>query len=155
MACTLHTIDKRRFHPATFIRTHVALMNHIRTSSARRSLLHVMRGARHRFTDDHPGDRERAGKGIDAIARDARDRLQDVIEKRPLAIPLAAAAIGVGIGALWGSKLARFVVLSAIGGAIADSLSHDLQRITRDVIDEMRERLDDVARADEPDEVSP
>jgi hypothetical protein len=102
---------------------------------------------------------ENKAKKIQAVGADAADGLRDKVEQvrdivenvrdqaevafrdRPYLVPVAAGAVGLGIGLLLGSKLTRFIVFTAVGGILTEALGGEIKRIAGDFMGEFQNRL--------------
>lgn len=104
---------------------------------------------------------ENKAKKVQAVGADAADGLRDKVEQvrdivenvrdqaevafrdRPYLVPVAAGAVGLGVGLLLGSKLTRFIVFTAVGGILTEALGGEIKRIAGDFMGEYRNRLGD------------
>ena len=75
------------------------------------------------------------------IVENVRDKAEVAFRDRPYLVPVAAGAVGLGIGILLGSKLTRFVVFTAVGALLSDALGGEIKRIAGDFIGELQDRL--------------
>ena len=80
-------------------------------------------------------------------ARDLFDNVKDKAEtafkEKPYLVPVTAGAVGFGVGLLFGSKLMRFVFLSAVGAVLTDALGGEVKRISSDFIGDLKSRLEE------------
>jgi hypothetical protein len=75
------------------------------------------------------------------IVETVRDRAEVAIRDRPYLVPVAAGAVGLGIGVLIGSKLTRFVLFTAAGALLSDALGGEIKRLASEYIGELQSRL--------------
>lgn len=108
---------------------------------------------------NHVQATEKKAKKIQAVSEDAaeglRDRVEhvrDIVENvrdkaevafrdKPYLVPVAAGAVGLGIGVLLGSKLTRFILFTAVGTLLSDALGGEIKRMAGDFIGEFQNRL--------------
>jgi hypothetical protein len=92
----------------------------------------------------HVGDtlRERV-EGVRDVIDNVRDRAEVAFRDRPYLVPVAAGALGLGIGLLLGSKLTRFIVFTAVGTLITDTFGGQIKRLSRDFVGQMQNRLNE------------
>jgi hypothetical protein len=92
----------------------------------------------------HVGDtlRDRV-EGVRDVIDNVRDRAEVAFRDRPYLVPVAAGALGLGIGLLLGSKLTRFIVFTAVGTLITDTFGGQIKRLSRDFVGQMQNRLDE------------
>ncbi len=102
---------------------------------------------------------ENKAKKIQAVGSDAADGLRDKVEHvrdivenvrdqaevafrdRPYLVPVAAGAVGLGVGLLLGSKLTRFILFTAVGGILSEALGGEIKRMAGDFMGEFQNRL--------------
>lgn len=89
-----------------------------------------------------PQLRERVEQVRD-IVEAVRDKAEVAIRDRPYLVPVAAGAVGLGIGVLLGSKLTRFVLFTAVGALLSDALGGEIKRLATEYIGELQNRLAD------------
>lgn len=89
-----------------------------------------------------PQLRERVEQVRD-IVENVRDKAEVAFRDRPYLVPVAAGAVGLGIGVLLGSKLTRFVLFTAVGALLSDALGGEIKRLASDYIGELQNRLAD------------
>jgi hypothetical protein len=75
------------------------------------------------------------------IVETVRDKAEVAFRDRPYLVPVAAGAVGLGIGVLLGSKLTRFVLFTAVGALLSDTLGGEIKRIAGDFMGELQNRL--------------
>jgi tetrahydromethanopterin S-methyltransferase subunit F len=102
---------------------------------------------------------EKKSKKIQAVTEDAsaqlrdrvehvKDLVEDVREKaevafrdKPYLVPVAAGALGLGIGVLLGSKITRFILFTAVGSILSDALGGEIKRMAGEFMGEFQNRL--------------
>lgn len=92
---------------------------------------------------------ERVAEARDLV-EDLRDRAEMAIHERPYIVPVAAGAVGLGVGILIGSKLSRMIALGVAGALLSDTVRTQIVAIGKDVIKNMSDKLDDVEDIEEP-----
>ena len=97
---------------------------------------HGMDQAR-RITDELKG---RAAKARDMV-ENVRDRAEDAFRDKPYLLPVAAGALGLGIGLLLGSKLTRFIVFTAVGTLVTETFGGEIRRLSRSLVGELQKNL--------------
>ncbi|CAN5920865.1 hypothetical protein BH11MYX4_BH11MYX4_25950 [soil metagenome] len=75
------------------------------------------------------------------LVEDVRDKAEVAFRDRPYLVPVAAGAVGLGIGVLLGSKLTRFIVFTAVGTILSDALGGQIRRLATDFMGEFQNRL--------------
>jgi tetrahydromethanopterin S-methyltransferase subunit F len=75
------------------------------------------------------------------MVENVRDRAEVAFREKPYLVPVAAGAVGFGVGMLFGSKLMRFVVFTAVGTLLTESLGGEIKRISKDFVSDLQERL--------------
>jgi tetrahydromethanopterin S-methyltransferase subunit F len=75
------------------------------------------------------------------VVENIRDKAELALRDKPYLLPIAAGAVGLGIGVLLGSKLMRFIVFTAVGTLLSDTLGGEIKRISRDFMENLQERL--------------
>jgi hypothetical protein len=108
---------------------------------------------------NHVQTTEKQAKKIQAVGEDAAENLRDRVEQvrdivenvrdkaevafrdRPYLVPVAAGAVGLGIGVLLGSKITRFILFTAVGTLLSDALGGEIKRMAGDFIGEFQNRL--------------
>jgi ElaB/YqjD/DUF883 family membrane-anchored ribosome-binding protein len=91
-------------------------------------------------TDAAEGLRDKVEQVRD-IVENVRDQAEVAFRDRPYLVPVAAGAVGLGIGLLLGSKLTRFIVFTAVGGILTEALGGEIKRMAGDFIGEFQNRL--------------
>lgn len=90
--------------------------------------------------DAAEGLRERV-EHVRDIVENVRDKAEVAFRDKPYLVPVAAGAVGLGIGVLLGSKLTRFVLFAAVGTLVSDALGGEIKRMAGDFIGELQNRL--------------
>ncbi len=85
--------------------------------------------------------RERVDQARDLV-EDLRDRAELAFHERPYLLPVAAGALGLGVGVLIGSKLSRLIVFTAAGALLSDTVRTQVGKIAGELIKDLGERLD-------------
>lgn len=85
--------------------------------------------------------RERVESARDLV-EDIRDRAELAFQERPYLLPVAAGAVGLGVGVLIGSRLSRLIVMTAAGALLSDTVRTQVARVSRDFIRDLGEKLD-------------
>jgi hypothetical protein len=75
------------------------------------------------------------------IVEQVRDRAEDTFREKPYMLPVAAGALGLGVGLLLGSKLTRFIVFTAVGTLIAETFGGELRQVARQLVGEFQKNL--------------
>ncbi len=75
------------------------------------------------------------------IVENVRDRAEVAFRDRPYLVPVTAGAVGLGIGVLLGSRLTRFVLFTAVGALLSDTLGGEVKRIASEFMGELQNRL--------------
>lgn len=95
-----------------------------------------------------------AREHVEGTLRDRVDRARDVVENvreraeiafrdRPYLVPVAAGAVGLGVGMLLGSRIMRFLLFTAVGTVVSETLGGEIRRIASDFMHEMQNRLEE------------
>jgi tetrahydromethanopterin S-methyltransferase subunit F len=77
-----------------------------------------------------------------------RDRAEIAFRDKPYLVPVAAGALGFGVGLLFGSKLMRFVLFTAVGTLLTESLGGEIKRLSKEFAGDLKERLEEVGETD-------
>lgn len=75
------------------------------------------------------------------IVENVRDQAEVVFRDKPYLVPVAAGAVGFGLGLLVGSKLTRFIVFTAVGGILSEALGGEIKRMAGEFMGEFHNRL--------------
>jgi len=75
------------------------------------------------------------------LVEDVRDKAEVAFRDRPYLVPVAAGAVGLGIGLLLGSKLTRFILFTAVGGILSEVLGGEIKRMAGEFVGEFQNRL--------------
>ena len=84
--------------------------------------------------------RERA-EHVRDIVENVRDKAEVAFRDRPYLVPVAAGAVGFGVGLLFGSKITRFILFAAVGTVVSDTLGGEIKRLAGDFIGEFKKQL--------------
>ena len=79
------------------------------------------------------------------LVESVREKAEVAFRDKPYLVPVAAGALGLGIGVLLGSKITRFIVFTAVGGLLSEALGGEIKRMAGDFVGEFKTRLDDGA----------
>ncbi len=93
--------------------------------------------AAHHISDEL---KDRAARARD-IAMNVRDRAEETFRDKPYLLPVAAGALGLGIGLLLGSKLTRFIVFTAVGTLVTETFGGEIRRLSRSLVGEFQKNL--------------
>lgn len=74
------------------------------------------------------------------IVGHVRDRAEVAFREKPYLVPVAAGAVGLGIGVLLGSRVTRFIVFTAVGTLLSDALGGEIKRMSGDFIGKLQNR---------------
>lgn len=92
----------------------------------------------------------RAGGHMRERVEHARDVVDNIREKaelafrdKPYLLPVAAGAVGFGLGVVFGSKIMRFVVFTAGATILTETLGGEIKRMSKDFIADLQDRLGD------------
>lgn len=75
------------------------------------------------------------------LVENVRDKAEVAFRDKPYLVPVAAGAVGLGIGVLLGSKLTRFILFTAVGGILSEALGGEIKRMAGEFIGEFQNRL--------------
>ncbi|MBX3229134.1 MAG: hypothetical protein KIT84_02275 [Labilithrix sp.] len=84
---------------------------------------------------------ERVAEARDLV-EDLRDRAEMAIHERPYIVPVAAGAVGLGVGILIGSKLTRMIALGVAGALLSETVRTQLVTIGQELIKNVGDKLD-------------
>jgi hypothetical protein len=70
-----------------------------------------------------------------------RDRAEVAFRDKPYLVPVAAGALGLGVGVLLGSKLTRFILFTAVGTIVSEALGGEIKRLASEFVGEFQNRL--------------
>ncbi len=84
--------------------------------------------------------KERAARARD-IVENVRDRAEDAFREKPYLAPVAAGALGLGIGLLLGSRLTRFILFTAVGTFVSETFGPEIKRLSRQLVGEIQRNL--------------
>lgn len=87
-----------------------------------------------------------------AMAVRVRDAAIEAARERPYLVPVAAGAVGLGLGVLLSSKVTRFIMVTALGTVISETLGDEIRRFSGDLIEDLKSRYL-MAEADETDDL--
>lgn len=77
------------------------------------------------------------------IVDDVRDRAQIAFREKPYLVPVTAGVVGFGVGVLVGSRLTRFLALTALGVLVSETLGAELKKLSREFVTELQHRMSD------------
>lgn len=86
--------------------------------------------------------RERVDHARDIIDN-VRDKAEAAFREKPYLVPVTAGAVGFGVGLLFGSKLMRFLFLTAVGTILTDTLGGEIKRLSSEFMQDLKSRLDE------------
>ena len=81
-------------------------------------------------------------EGVRDVVENVRERAEIVFQERPYLVPVAACAVGVGIGVLLSSRITRFMVVTAVGSLVSGTIGSELKRVAGDFMESMQEHLE-------------
>jgi hypothetical protein len=85
--------------------------------------------------------KERVESARDMID-DLRDRAEMAFHERPYLLPVAAGALGFGVGVLVGSKISRVIALTAAGALLSDTVRGQVLKLSRDFMRDIGAKLE-------------
>jgi ElaB/YqjD/DUF883 family membrane-anchored ribosome-binding protein len=77
---------------------------------------------------------ERRATAVRDLALDLRERAELAIQERPYIVPVAAGAVGFGVGVLVASRLSRMVLLAAAGAMLSDTVRGQIVKLATDML---------------------
>ncbi len=77
------------------------------------------------------------------IVENVRDRAEIAFRDKPYLVPVAAGALGLGIGVLLGSRITRFILFTAVGSLLSDQLGGEIKRISSGLVENFQRKLDE------------
>lgn len=83
------------------------------------------------------------------VIEDVRERAEVVMREHPYAVPLAAGAVGVGVGVLLSSKITRYLALTAAGTLLSEAFAPQLKNIGKHVIASVQSKIDELTDGEE------
>lgn len=89
-------------------------------------------------------------EGVRDVVESVRERAEVVFNERPYLVPVAACAVGVGIGVLLSSRITRFMVMTAVGSLVSETVGGELKRVAGDFIESMQGHLEAMNEEEEP-----
>lgn len=122
-------------------------MNHVQTTEKKSKKIQA---AAEEATE---GLRERA-EHVRDIVENVREKAEVAFRDKPYLVPVAAGAVGFGIGLLFGSKITRFILLAAVGTVLSDTIGGEVKRIAGDFIGEFKKQLNE-GEGDDSDHGAP
>lgn len=85
---------------------------------------------------------------VSDIVEDVRDRVEMAIHERPYIVPVAAGALGLGVGVLIGSKLTRVIALGFAGALLNDAVRGQIVNMTKDFVKTLADKMDEESGED-------
>lgn len=76
------------------------------------------------------------------LLEDLRDRAEIAMQERPYLLPVAAGAVGLGVGVLIGSRLSRMLVVGAAGALLSDSIRSQVVKMSKEFISDLGDKLE-------------
>lgn len=86
------------------------------------------------------GIRQRVDHARDVV-ENVRERAELAFREKPYLLPVAAGAVGLGVGMLLGSKIMRFVLFTAGATILSETLGGEIKRMSKDFIEDLQDRL--------------
>ena len=75
------------------------------------------------------------------LVETVREKAEVAFREKPYLVPVAAGALGLGIGVLLGSKITRFIVFTAVGGLLSEVLGGEIKKMAGEFVGEFQNRL--------------
>jgi hypothetical protein len=88
------------------------------------------------------GIRQRVDHARDVV-ENVREKAELAFRDKPYLLPVAAGAVGFGVGMLFGSKIMRFVLFTAGATLLTETLGGEIKRMSKDFIADLQDRLGD------------
>jgi hypothetical protein len=92
-------------------------------------------------TEEAAGQLRERVEHVRDIVENVRDKAEVAFRDRPYLVPVAAGAVGLGIGVLLGSRLTRFILFTAAGALLSDTLGGEIKRMAGEFMGEFQNRL--------------
>ena len=92
------------------------------------------------LSGEQQGIRERVDQARDVV-ENVREKAQIAFQEKPYLLPVAAGAVGLGVGMLLGSKIMRFVLFTAGATILTETLGGEIKRMSKDFIEDLQDRL--------------
>jgi len=108
-------------------------MNHVQASERKAKI--------HETSEEASGQLRERVEHVRDIVENVRDKAELAVRDRPYLVPVAAGAVGLGIGVLLGSKLTRLVLFTAVGALLTDALGGEIRRLASQFMGELQNRL--------------
>lgn len=86
--------------------------------------------------------RQRVDQARDVV-ENVREKAEIAFREKPYLLPVAAGAVGLGVGMLLGSKIMRFVLFTAGATILTETLGGEIKRMSKDFIEDLQDRLGD------------
>lgn len=86
--------------------------------------------------------RQRVDQARDVV-ENVREKAELAFREKPYLLPVAAGAVGLGVGMLLGSKIMRFVLFTAGATILSETLGGEIKRMSKDFIEDLQDRLGD------------
>lgn len=84
--------------------------------------------------------RQRVDNARDVV-ENVREKAELAFREKPYLLPVAAGAVGLGVGMLLGSKIMRFVLFTAGATILSETLGGEIKRMSKDFIEDLQDRL--------------